>query len=88
MDADRFEGHASGLLSAPTHAFAVTPDDETDLSEIVRGLMVATTGDVQLRMASGATIALPALLPGVQYAVRATRVFATGTTATGIVGLV
>lgn len=76
-----------GLESPPSRAFAVTPTDAADLTIPIRGLMVAVGGNVALVTRGGDTATLPGLEPGVQYAVLATRILATGTTATGIVGL-
>jgi len=77
----------SGLSSPPAHAFAITPDDNSDLSRPTRALMVAMAGDVQMVTVAGDTVILPALQSGMQYAIRAARVMQTGTTASGIVGL-
>jgi hypothetical protein len=76
-----------GLESPPSRGTVVTPDDNADLSFPVRGLMVAGAGDVSVETLGGDTVTLPALQPGVQYAVLARRVLAAGTTATGIIGL-
>lgn len=75
----------SGLDSPPAHAFALIAD--TDPPRPIRALMVATAGDVALITLAGETATLPALVPGMQYAIRATRILSAGTTATGLVGL-
>lgn len=82
-----FSDRAAGLDSPPAHAFTVTPDDDADLARPTRGLMIAAPGDVALVTVGGDTVTLPGLLPGVQYAIRARRVLAAGTTAAGLVGL-
>ena len=82
-----FTGHEPGLESPPSRGVAITPNNGTDLSYPIRGLMVTGAGDVSVVTTDGDTVTLPSLQPGVQYAIRATRVRATGTTATGIVGL-
>lgn len=79
--------YQTGLSSPPSRGLALTPDDGTDLPFAIRGLMVSTAGDVSVVTTGGDTVTLPALQPGVQYAVLATRVRSTGSTATGIVGL-
>ncbi|MEM0928077.1 MAG: hypothetical protein AAGI89_02185 [Pseudomonadota bacterium] len=81
-----FANHEPGLESPPSRGLSVTPDDANDLSFPIRGLMVAGAGDVRVVTIKGDTVTLPALQPGMQYAILATRVLATGTTATGIVG--
>ncbi|MEO1656124.1 MAG: hypothetical protein AAFR65_00255 [Pseudomonadota bacterium] len=82
-----FTNHEPGLESPPARGMSVTPNDGSDLAFPVRGLMVAGAGNVSVVTTKGDTVTLPALQPGVQYAILATRVRATGTTATGIVGL-
>ena len=77
----------SGLSSPPVRAFSITPDDQTDLDRPIRGLMVAIAGDVALTTEAGDDVVLPGLLPGIQYAIRARRILATGTNADGLVGL-
>lgn len=66
---------------------AITPDDDLDLAEIIRGLMVGGAGDVAVTMLDGSTGTLPGLQPGVQYTGLFRRILATGTDATGIIGL-
>lgn len=66
---------------------AVTPADDSDLVALTRAIMVATAGNVSIMTASGTTLTLPGLQPGMIYPIRASRIRATGTTATGIVGL-
>ena len=68
-------------------AFDVTPDDGADLAVMTRAIMVTVAGDVAVVFKDGSAITMTALQPGVQYAVRLSRVRATGTTATGIKGL-
>ena len=82
-----FTNHEPGLESPPSRGLSVTPDNSNDLAFPIRGLMVAGAGDVSVVTLGGDTVTLPALQPGMQYAILATRVRATGTTATGILGL-
>lgn len=84
---DLFQSYSPGLDSPPARAFAITPDDNTDLPVATRGLMVTSAGAVSVLTVAGDTATLPGLEPGVQYAIRAQRVLATGTTAAGLVGL-
>lgn len=67
--------------------FAITPNDTTDLPKLTRGLLVGTTGAVRVTMLSGAVLTLPSLAAGVIHSLQVTRVHSTGTTATGIFGL-
>jgi hypothetical protein len=85
---DRFQYHASALEGPATHAFAVTPHDTNDLPETTRAIFVGGTGSVCLVLVSGAEITLANVASSSIIPVRATRLKATGTTATQIVGMV
>ncbi|MEL6885380.1 MAG: hypothetical protein AAFP87_12790 [Pseudomonadota bacterium] len=85
---DQFQQYQPGLSSPVQGGFDVTPGDATDLAEVTRALMVSAAGDVAVTLKNGDHITLPGLTPGVIYPVRATRIWATGTTATGVKGLV
>jgi hypothetical protein len=50
--------------------------------------MITGAGDVAVTLKNGDAITLPGLTPGVIYPIRAARIAATGTTATGIKGLI
>lgn len=75
-------------LTVPAEsAVAITPDDETDLGNNTRALMVNVAGDVVVDfVTTGESITLT-LAAGVVYPLRVKRVRATGTTATGITAL-
>ena len=83
---DPFKGHGSGLQSPPTLAQAIAPDDGADLAVATRALNVAEAGLVRVTTVGG-TEAVLAVAAGIPFPIRAVRVWATGTTATGIVGL-
>jgi len=70
-------------------AFAVTPSDTVDLAAgPTRGLYVGAFGNVTVDMVSGGTgIVFVGVQPGSLLPIQATRVYATGTTATSIVAL-
>lgn len=63
----------------------ITPSDDTNISE-TDGLTVNASGNVRFLDAKGNDRTLYRLA-GVDYAMRVKKVFATGTTATGIHGL-
>ncbi len=67
--------------------FDIAPDDGNDLPQVTTALAVATPGSVQVTMLDGSTGNL-AINPGQAFPVRVSRVWLTGTTATGIRGLV
>jgi hypothetical protein len=85
---DRFQYSTPSLAGPAAHAFAVTPNDSTDLSETTRALYVGTAGSVAAVMASGASVTFGSIASGMVLPVRVTRVLATGTTASAILGLV
>lgn len=66
---------------------AITPADATDLATWVNAFMVTVAGDVTIQTWGGNTLLVPGCLVGVIYDIGAKQVHATGTTATGIVGL-
>lgn len=81
---DKFSGHVESLSSPPSHIVAVTPDDANDLAVSSRCINVATAGDVQVTTINGETGVIH-IAAGVVFPIRASRIWATGTTATGIV---
>lgn len=86
-----FRGVPEGAESPPRNGAAITPNDSADLDKTVRALNVATSGTVRVTTMgdeydTGDTIDLY-IAAGIAFPIRAVRVHATGTTATGIVGL-
>ena len=67
--------------------FDITPDDSTDLAQVTTALNVATPGTVRVTTADG-SISDIRVHPGVSFPIRVRRVWQTGTTATGLRGLV
>lgn len=70
----------------PRDFFAVTPSDTTEL--FMNGFVVAGTGAVAVQPEEGSPIVIPYVQQGVQFFGRFTKILATGTTATGIVGFI
>jgi hypothetical protein len=85
---DKFSEYTSGLSSPICGGFDIAPDDATDLSSVTRAIILGAAGDVAVVLKNGDAITLPALAAGVIYPVRVSRVLATGTTATGLKGLI
>ncbi len=82
-DLSLFETYlASGRLRS---FIAVTPNDGVDLARPAGWLMVAVAGNVKVSLADGSSGVLPGLVPGVFYPGPFLRIWASGTTATGIV---
>jgi hypothetical protein len=84
--ADVFATHATGLESPATRLLAVTPSDSTDLAYVSRAVNVAASGLVKLTTVTG-DVATVQIAAGIAFPVRAARIWATGTTATGIVAM-
>jgi len=84
---DTFARHAAGLTAPASSLLAIAPNDGADLARLPRAVMVATAGDLAVVMQDGSEGVLPALQPGAIYPLRVRRVKASGTTATGIMGL-
>jgi precorrin-3B methylase len=82
--ADAFSNYTSGLESPATHLQAIAPDDAQDLQNASRALNVATSGTVQVTTVSGDS-ARVFVAAGVAFPLRASRIWSTGTSATGIV---
>lgn len=66
--------------------FDITPDDDTDLPRVTLAVNVATPGSLRVTMADGSAGTI-SVAPGQAIPLRLRRVWLTGTTATGIVGL-
>jgi hypothetical protein len=64
----------------------VSPNDTININE-TKGLYVGASGDVKADMWDGTTVTFTALSAGVTHPLSVKRVYATGTTATGIVAL-
>lgn len=70
------------------NAVAITPNDGADLATTTRAFYIGGAGNVAVILArDSASVTLTALAVGVVHPLRVKRVLATGTTATGIVGL-
>ena len=83
---DLFRGLQSGLTSPASYINVVAPSDTADLPTTSRALNVATSGLVQITTVGGSTGTIYVAAGGV-FPVRVSRVWATGTDATGIVAL-
>ena len=69
----------------PGRLFNIVKSDTVDLSNDTRMLIVGGAGDVKLTDDKGDTATFT--LPAGSYPIRARRIFLTGTTATGLVGI-
>ena len=81
---------ASGLaalnkIAPPNHAAVVTPNDGADLANDAQVLVVAVAGDIKVTTTGGEAVTIP--FPAGWTPIEVERVWATGTTATGITAL-
>ncbi len=84
---DAFSGQSRSMNDPAVTVFDILPDDATDLPQVTTALNVASPGTVRVTTVDGSTSDL-SIHPGQAFPLRATRVWLTGTTATGIRGLV
>ena len=80
---DIFDDFSGGLESPASHVEAATPDDAADLIHASRAINVAAAGAVRVTTVGG-SIGTVYVAAGVPFPIRATRIWETGTTATGI----
>jgi hypothetical protein len=77
------------LNSPPSGAVAIVPSDTAILANPIRGFIVTSAGAVNVGFQDGSTAVLPSgvgvgsIFPGL-----ITQIFATGTTARGIIGFI
>ncbi len=69
------------------YAAAITASDSVDLANPVRAIYIGGAGNVVITTVAGNDVTFSGLPAGMILPVRAKRVKATGTTATGLVGL-
>ena len=83
---DTFTNHRRSPRDPAHSAAGITSEDAIDQDQVTTAFIVTTPGTVRVTMADGGLVNLT-LVAGQTVAVRARRVWQTGTTATGIVGL-
>ena len=86
MAEDSFASCARTPEGPATSVAEIVPNDAADLARVTLGLNVATPGIVRVTTVSG-DVADVHVAAGVAFPIRVERVWATGTTATGIRGL-
>ena len=84
---DRGEYGPRGLTWPAEDALPVSPSDDVDLTYVTRWIYVGAGGDLVVIMANGVEATFANVTPGSLLPIRATRVKATGTTATLILAL-
>lgn len=84
---DLYNGFAGGVEGPATHAANITPDDSADLAYVTRAIVLDAAGKLKVTTMGGETLVTPTLAAGVAHPMRVTRIWATSTTATGIMAL-
>lgn len=77
----------SDLINPWSWAFAITPNDSTNLASVPREIYVGVGGNIALTFVNGGTVTLVNVADGTRLPYRASRVFATGTTATNLIAI-
>lgn len=83
---DTFENHVRSLTSPLEHGMNVVPDDSEDLPFVTRAIYVGGAGNLALRLQDGTELVLENVAAGSLLPIRAARVLASGTSATGVAG--
>lgn len=86
MAEDKFASYPDTPALPASSASEILPDDSADLAYVCTGLNVATPGAVRVTTKSGDVVDV-FVEAGSVFPLRVRRVWATGTTATGIRGL-
>lgn len=84
--ADAFAGHQLSLESPAVRILSISPSDTADLAEVSRAINVSTSGTVRITSVEGTTATIY-VAAGIAFPIRASRIWATGTTATDVVAL-
>lgn len=84
---DTFKGSIGDRTGPPSHAFTITPSDDEELTFMTRGIYLGVAGDVAVQLQSGDIVTFVGMAAGMIHPLRLRQVYATGTTATGIVGI-
>ena len=88
MIPDPFSNANDSLIAPAREAFAIVPDDLTELTRATKAFYVGTGGDIALRaVGSNADVVLRNVAAGSVLAIRLRAVRSSGTTAANIVGL-
>lgn len=82
---DTFKSFTSSISDPVAHAREILPSDGDDLPHVTRALYLGGTGDLRVTMAGGSVVSFAALTAG-WHPLRVSRVHATGTSATNIIG--
>jgi hypothetical protein len=87
MILDPFDSASDSLIAPAREAFALVPNDATELARATKAVYVGTGGDITLRAVGSETdVVLRNVVAGSVLAIRLRAIRATGTTAANLVG--
>lgn len=86
MPIDKYKAYERTVNMPAGSVIEITPDDTVDLEFVTIALNVATAGSVRVTTLDG-DVTDVFLAAGIAFPIRVTRVWANGTSATGIRGL-
>lgn len=84
---DPFARHSRSLTAPPSAAEAIVPDDAAPLTRVTRAVYVGGGGDLRVRMLEGGIVTFAGVPGGSLIPLRLAQIYATGTSASDIVGL-
>lgn len=84
---DKYSGYTNGLASPATGAFAITPNDSTDLTSFTRAVYIGGAGDLKVDTITNDTVTFSGVPAGTVFPIRVKKVYSTGTTATNLIAL-
>ena len=76
-----------GEIKSAEGAFPITPSNANPLERPTRALYVGVTGNVRVQLVNGTVVTLTGLVAGIVHPIKVIQVYASGTTATNILGL-
>lgn len=74
-------------IAPAQNAFIVVPSDSSNLAYVTRGVYLGSAGNMKVTFEYGDTVTFSGLLAGIVYPFCVEKVFSTGTTVSGIIGL-
>lgn len=86
MATQSFEFLGQGIGQPAQFPFNITPSDTAPLWAIARGIRVGTGGDLAVQRLDGVVVVIPDINAGETLPIMAKKIYATGTTASGITG--
>jgi hypothetical protein len=85
---DTFGNTQGGLQSPSRNSFVIAPSDTNEVPFVTRAIYVGGAGDITARLADDAgSVTFKAVPVGTMLPIRARQIYATGTSATLLVGM-